>query len=169
MYGLAHSITHMYLAAVVNSSSLPYNTGRSSKKQMHCIILIVDNCKSTFICNNFICHLADINCFSQPSLIYNLDVITCTSIGQRLVPTKKYLKWWCSHECLFPVHELQLVYSIWHSFYHAYWMDFNLQGVIEMEDTYGMDDKISERIQYFLDRFYMNRISIRMLLTQHGR
>lgn len=51
---------------------------------------------------------------------------------------------------------------------HSYVVETMAQGVIEMEDTYGMDDKISERIQYFLDRFYMNRISIRMLLTQHA-
>lgn len=51
---------------------------------------------------------------------------------------------------------------------HSYVVETMAQGVIEMEDTYGMDEKISERIQYFLDRFYMNRISIRMLLTQHA-
>ncbi|XP_061178227.1 pyruvate dehydrogenase (acetyl-transferring) kinase isozyme 2, mitochondrial-like isoform X2 [Saccostrea echinata] len=51
---------------------------------------------------------------------------------------------------------------------HSYVVETMAQGVIEMEDTYGLDGRINERIQYFLDRFYMNRISIRMLLTQHA-
>ena len=42
------------------------------------------------------------------------------------------------------------------------------QGVVEYKDTYGMDPVVSQNVQYFLDRFYMSRISIRMLLNQHS-
>ncbi|XP_034616379.1 pyruvate dehydrogenase kinase, isozyme 4 isoform X2 [Trachemys scripta elegans] len=41
------------------------------------------------------------------------------------------------------------------------------QGVIEYQDTFGVDLVNNQNIQYFLDRFYMNRISIRMLINQH--
>uniref|UniRef100_A0A674DMY7 Protein-serine/threonine kinase n=1 Tax=Salmo trutta TaxID=8032 RepID=A0A674DMY7_SALTR len=41
------------------------------------------------------------------------------------------------------------------------------QGVIEYKDTFGQDPVTSQNIQYFLDRFYMSRISIRMLINQH--
>lgn len=41
------------------------------------------------------------------------------------------------------------------------------QGVIEYRDAFGADCATSQNIQYFLDRFYMNRISIRMLINQH--
>jgi len=42
------------------------------------------------------------------------------------------------------------------------------EGVIEMKDQLGKVDSATEtNIQYFLDRFYMSRISIRMLLNQH--
>ncbi|XP_051526638.1 pyruvate dehydrogenase (acetyl-transferring) kinase isozyme 2, mitochondrial-like [Myxocyprinus asiaticus] len=41
------------------------------------------------------------------------------------------------------------------------------QGVIEYRDAYGADHVTSQNIQYFLDRFYMSRISIRMLINQH--
>uniref|UniRef100_A0A673Y8Q2 Protein-serine/threonine kinase n=1 Tax=Salmo trutta TaxID=8032 RepID=A0A673Y8Q2_SALTR len=40
-------------------------------------------------------------------------------------------------------------------------------GVVEYKETYGTDPIVSQNVQYFLDRFYMNRISIRMLLNQH--
>ncbi|XP_068715847.1 pyruvate dehydrogenase (acetyl-transferring) kinase isozyme 2, mitochondrial-like isoform X1 [Montipora capricornis] len=40
------------------------------------------------------------------------------------------------------------------------------QGIMELRQTEG-DDAFHPSIQYFLDRFYMNRISIRMLITQH--
>uniref|UniRef100_A0A8C5ITX2 Protein-serine/threonine kinase n=1 Tax=Junco hyemalis TaxID=40217 RepID=A0A8C5ITX2_JUNHY len=41
------------------------------------------------------------------------------------------------------------------------------QGVIEYKETYGDDPVSNQNIQYFLDRFYLSRISIRMLLNQH--
>jgi len=40
------------------------------------------------------------------------------------------------------------------------------QGIIELCDTDG-ESAIPPAVQYFLDRFYMNRIGIRMLITQH--
>ncbi|NXT29955.1 PDK2 kinase, partial [Syrrhaptes paradoxus] len=42
------------------------------------------------------------------------------------------------------------------------------QGVLEYKDTYGDDPVSNQNIQYFLDRFYLSRISIRMLLNQHS-
>ncbi|KAB5577130.1 hypothetical protein PHYPO_G00206400 [Pangasianodon hypophthalmus] len=41
------------------------------------------------------------------------------------------------------------------------------QGVVEYKEAYGTDPITSQNMQYFLDRFYMSRISIRMLLNQH--
>lgn len=41
------------------------------------------------------------------------------------------------------------------------------QGVIEYKERFGFDPLISNNIQYFLDRFYTNRISFRMLINQH--
>ncbi|XP_067107768.1 pyruvate dehydrogenase (acetyl-transferring) kinase isozyme 3, mitochondrial isoform X2 [Osmerus mordax] len=41
------------------------------------------------------------------------------------------------------------------------------QGVVEYKDKFGFDPFISSSIQYFLDRFYTNRISFRMLINQH--
>ncbi|MFT7799542.1 pyruvate dehydrogenase (acetyl-transferring) kinase isozyme 1, mitochondrial [Arapaima gigas] len=41
------------------------------------------------------------------------------------------------------------------------------QGVVEYKETYGIDPVTSQNVQYFLDRFFMSRISIRMLLNQH--
>ncbi|XP_058976565.1 pyruvate dehydrogenase (acetyl-transferring) kinase, mitochondrial isoform X2 [Musca domestica] len=43
------------------------------------------------------------------------------------------------------------------------------QGVIEMKETENgnVDSSMETSIQYFLDRLYMSRISIRMLINQH--
>lgn len=41
------------------------------------------------------------------------------------------------------------------------------QGVIEYKEKFGFDPNASSNIQYFLDRFYTNRISFRMLINQH--
>ncbi|XP_030364357.1 pyruvate dehydrogenase kinase, isozyme 2 isoform X4 [Strigops habroptila] len=42
------------------------------------------------------------------------------------------------------------------------------QGVIEYKEAYGNDPVSNQNIQYFLDRFYLSRISIRMLINQHS-
>ncbi|KAB0804121.1 hypothetical protein PPYR_01091 [Photinus pyralis] len=41
------------------------------------------------------------------------------------------------------------------------------QGVIELKESHDVDQQTEHSIQYFLDRFYMSRISIRMLINQH--
>ena len=41
------------------------------------------------------------------------------------------------------------------------------EGLMEMRQTHGVDVANQRHIQYFLDRFYLNRISIRMLMNQH--
>jgi pyruvate dehydrogenase kinase 2/3/4 len=42
-------------------------------------------------------------------------------------------------------------------------------GILQVQETYGIDSKTEQNIQYFLDRFLMSRISIRMLINQHGK
>ncbi|XP_044745480.1 pyruvate dehydrogenase (acetyl-transferring) kinase, mitochondrial [Coccinella septempunctata] len=41
------------------------------------------------------------------------------------------------------------------------------QGVLELKESHDVDHHMENSIQYFLDRFYMSRISIRMLINQH--
>lgn len=41
------------------------------------------------------------------------------------------------------------------------------QGVLELKETHAVDQQTEHSIQYFLHRFYMSRISIRMLINQH--
>jgi pyruvate dehydrogenase kinase 2/3/4 len=41
------------------------------------------------------------------------------------------------------------------------------EGLIELKENGGVDLGSEQSIQYFLDRFYLNRISIRMLQYQH--
>lgn len=41
------------------------------------------------------------------------------------------------------------------------------QGVLELKESHKIDQQTENSIQYFLDRFYMSRISIRMLINQH--
>lgn len=41
------------------------------------------------------------------------------------------------------------------------------QGVLELKDSFDVDVQTENSIQYFLDRFFMSRISIRMLINQH--
>jgi len=42
------------------------------------------------------------------------------------------------------------------------------QGIIEYKEAFPQDLVTNQNIQYFLDRFYMSRISIRMLINQHS-
>ncbi|CAG0891229.1 unnamed protein product [Darwinula stevensoni] len=42
------------------------------------------------------------------------------------------------------------------------------QGVVELKESHIVDTQTENSIQYFLDRFYMSRISIRMLINQHS-
>ncbi|KAG9509396.1 [Pyruvate dehydrogenase (acetyl-transferring)] kinase, mitochondrial [Fragariocoptes setiger] len=42
------------------------------------------------------------------------------------------------------------------------------RGVIELKDTETIHAQTEHSIQYFLHRFYLNRISIRMLINQHA-
>lgn len=41
------------------------------------------------------------------------------------------------------------------------------KGVIELRESHSVDQTLEHRIHYFLDRFYMSRIGIRMLINQH--
>eukprot|EP00092_Neocalanus_flemingeri_P015056 GFUD01016262.1.p1 GENE.GFUD01016262.1~~GFUD01016262.1.p1 ORF type:complete len:415 (-),score=97.98 GFUD01016262.1:272-1516(-) len=41
------------------------------------------------------------------------------------------------------------------------------QGVLELKESHMVDHQTDMAIQYFLDRFYMSRISMRMLIHQH--
>ncbi|XP_037320338.2 pyruvate dehydrogenase (acetyl-transferring) kinase isozyme 2, mitochondrial [Pungitius pungitius] len=41
------------------------------------------------------------------------------------------------------------------------------QGIIEYKEAFPQDQVTNQNIQYFLDRLYMSRISIRMLINQH--
>lgn len=41
------------------------------------------------------------------------------------------------------------------------------EGLIEYHNAYEVDNATEKIIQYFLDRFYMSRISIRTLMSQH--
>ncbi|CAD1472724.1 unnamed protein product, partial [Heterotrigona itama] len=41
------------------------------------------------------------------------------------------------------------------------------QGVLELKESHDVDAQTENNIQYFLDRFLMSRISIRMLINQH--
>lgn len=43
------------------------------------------------------------------------------------------------------------------------------QGVVEYKEAFGVDPVTNQNVQYFLDRFYMSRISTRMLMNQHSQ
>lgn len=50
---------------------------------------------------------------------------------------------------------------------HSNVVETMAHGVMELKEQHGIDSNTENRIQYFLDRFYMSRISIRMLINQH--
>ncbi|KAK7092947.1 pyruvate dehydrogenase (acetyl-transferring) kinase, mitochondrial-like isoform X2 [Littorina saxatilis] len=50
---------------------------------------------------------------------------------------------------------------------HSNVVETMAQGILELKEAYGIESSTENRIQYFLDRFYMSRISIRMLINQH--
>lgn len=50
---------------------------------------------------------------------------------------------------------------------HADVVETMAQGVLELKESHDVDHHTEHSIQYFLDRFYMSRISIRMLINQH--
>ena len=52
---------------------------------------------------------------------------------------------------------------------HADVVETMAQGVLELKDSHDVDHQTEHSIQYFLDRFYMSRISIRMLINQHSK
>ena len=49
---------------------------------------------------------------------------------------------------------------------HSHVVQTMAQGVLELRDSHTVDNKTEMAIQYFLDRFYMSRISMRMLIHQ---
>ena len=47
-----------------------------------------------------------------------------------------------------------------------YHLETMAQGVIDLKDARGIDHVMEHNIQYFLDRFYISRISIRLVGEQ---
>ncbi len=50
---------------------------------------------------------------------------------------------------------------------HANAVQTMAQGVLELKEAHVVDPQTEGSIQYFLDRFYMSRMSTRMLVNQH--
>ncbi|PIK49996.1 putative pyruvate dehydrogenase (acetyl-transferring) kinase isozyme 2, mitochondrial [Apostichopus japonicus] len=50
---------------------------------------------------------------------------------------------------------------------HSNVVETMAQAVLEMRESYEYDQHEENNIQYFLNRFYISRISIRMLINQH--
>ena len=42
------------------------------------------------------------------------------------------------------------------------------KGVLELRESHEVDQTVEHRIHYFLDRFYMSRIGIPMLINQQS-
>lgn len=43
------------------------------------------------------------------------------------------------------------------------------KGILELKESHEVDVQMENNIQYFLDRFFMSRVSIRMLINQHSK
>lgn len=50
---------------------------------------------------------------------------------------------------------------------HSTVVETMAEGILELKESYNVDAVGQNSIQYFLDRFYMSRISIRTLVNQH--
>lgn len=50
---------------------------------------------------------------------------------------------------------------------HSNVVETMAHGILELKQATSMDQQTEYCIQYFLNRFYMSRISIRMLINQH--
>lgn len=50
---------------------------------------------------------------------------------------------------------------------HANVVETMAQGVIELKESHPIDEDVKSKINIFLDRFYTNRIGIRVLINQH--
>lgn len=50
---------------------------------------------------------------------------------------------------------------------HSNVVETMAQGIIELKQSSPLDQHLEHCVQYFLNRFYMSRISIRMLINQH--
>ena len=51
---------------------------------------------------------------------------------------------------------------------HSNVVETMAHGIIELKQANTLDQQTEHCIQYFLNRFYMSRISIRMLINQHA-
>lgn len=58
---------------------------------------------------------------------------------------------------------------MYHILTHIDVVETMAEGVMEFRDGHKNDLASHYQIQYFLDRFYMSRISIRMLINQHSK
>lgn len=52
---------------------------------------------------------------------------------------------------------------------HAETVQTMASGILELKESQPVEAGMETSIQYFLDRFYMSRISIRMLINQHSK
>ncbi|XP_011309225.1 pyruvate dehydrogenase (acetyl-transferring) kinase, mitochondrial [Fopius arisanus] len=50
---------------------------------------------------------------------------------------------------------------------HSDVVEVMAKGILELKESHDVDGQMENSIQYFLDRFFMSRVSIRMLINQH--
>ncbi|XP_074101643.1 pyruvate dehydrogenase kinase [Cotesia typhae] len=50
---------------------------------------------------------------------------------------------------------------------HTDTVEVMAKGILELKESHDVDAQMENNIQYFLDRFFMSRVSIRMLINQH--